>query len=46
MIGFNSAGISEIVQNAEDIYEKIENPYREQFVILVKFQYFFPKYLF
>ena len=29
MIGFNSAGISEIVQNAEDIYEKIENPYRE-----------------
>ena len=27
--GFNSAGISEIVQNAEDIYEKIENPYRK-----------------
>ena len=27
--GFNSAGISEAVQNAEDIYEKIENPFRE-----------------
>ena len=27
--GFNSAGISGTVQNAEDIYEKIENPFRE-----------------
>ena len=27
--GFNSAGISEAVQNAEDIYENIENPFRE-----------------
>ena len=27
--GFNSAVISEAVQNAEDIYEKIENPFRE-----------------
>ena len=27
--GFNFAGISEAVQNAEDIYEKIENPFRE-----------------
>ena len=27
--GFNSAGISEAVQNAQDIYEKIENPFRE-----------------
>ena len=27
--GFNSAGISEAVQNAEEIYEKIENPLRE-----------------
>ena len=27
--GFNSAGISEAVQNAEDIYEKNENPFRE-----------------
>ena len=26
---FNSAGISEAVQNAEVIYEKIENPFRE-----------------
>ena len=26
---FNSAGISEAVQNPEDIYEKIENPFRE-----------------
>ena len=26
--GFNSAGISEAVQNAEDIYERIENPFR------------------
>ena len=27
--GFNSAGISEAVQKAEDIYEKIENPLRQ-----------------
>ena len=27
--GFNSAGISEAVQSAEDIYEKTENPFRE-----------------
>ena len=27
--GFNSAGILEAVQNAEDIYEKIENPFRK-----------------
>ena len=26
--GFNSAGISEAVQNAEDFHEKIENPCR------------------
>ena len=27
--GFDSAGILGVVQNAEDIYEKIENPFRE-----------------
>ena len=27
--GLNSASISEVVQNAEHIYEKIENPFRE-----------------
>ena len=27
--GFNSAGILEVVQNAADIYENIENPLRE-----------------
>ena len=27
--GFNSAGISEAVQNAEDIYENTENTFRE-----------------
>ena len=27
--GFNSAGVSETVQNADDIYEQIENPFRE-----------------
>ena len=27
--GFNSAGILEVVQNAEDVYEKIDNPFRE-----------------
>ena len=27
--GSNSAGILEAVQNAEDIYEKIENPFRK-----------------
>ena len=27
--GFNSAGILEAVQNAEDIYDKIENPFRK-----------------
>ena len=27
--GFNSAGISEAVQNVEDIYEKSETPFRE-----------------
>ena len=32
---FDSAGISEAVQNAEDIYENIENPFREQLFILV-----------
>ena len=26
---FSSAGIAEVVQNAVDIYEKIENPFRE-----------------
>ena len=44
--GFNSAGILEAVQNAEDIYEKIENPFREYFFILVKLLVFFTKYLF
>ena len=29
--GFNSAGISKAVQNSEDIYEKIENPFRTVF---------------
>ena len=29
VIGLNSTGISETVQNAEDICEKIENPFRE-----------------
>ena len=27
--GFSSSGISEAVQNAEDIYEKNENPFIE-----------------
>ena len=27
--GFDSAGVSEAVQNAEDIYEKVENPFKE-----------------
>ena len=27
--GFNSAGISQALQNAEEIYEKRENPFRE-----------------
>ena len=27
--GFNSTGISEAVQNAENIYEKNKNPIRE-----------------
>ena len=27
--GFNSAGISQALQNAEEIYEKLENPFRE-----------------
>ena len=27
--GFDSAGISEAVQNAEGIYEKVENTFRE-----------------
>ena len=27
--GFNSVGISGAVQNTEDFYEKIENPFRE-----------------
>ena len=27
--GFNSAGILEAAQNAEDIYEKNENPFRK-----------------
>ena len=40
--GFNSAGVSEAVQNAK----KIENPFREWFFILVKLLIFFPKYLF
>ena len=40
--GFNSAGVSEAVQNAK----KIENPFRELFFILVKLLIFFPKYLF
>ena len=41
--GFSSAGILEAVQNAEDIYEKIENPFREYFFILVKLLIFFFK---
>ena len=44
--GFNSAGIAEAVQNAEDIYKKIENSIREKFFIFVKFLVFFSKYLF
>ena len=45
--GFNSVGISQAVQNAEDIYEKIENPFREWFFILVNLLVcFFSKYLF
>ena len=44
--GFNSAGILEAVQNAGDIYEKIESPFREYFFILVKLLIFFSKYLF
>ena len=27
--GFDSAGITEAVQNAENIYEKIVNPFKE-----------------
>ena len=27
--GFDSAGVSEAVQNAEDIYKKVENPFKE-----------------
>ena len=27
--GFSSAGISDVVQNTENIYEKIENPFSE-----------------
>ena len=27
--GFSSVDISEVVQNTEDIYEKIENSFRE-----------------
>ena len=41
--GFNSEGILEAVQNAEDICEKIENPFREQFFILAKLLVFFFK---
>ena len=39
--GFNSAGISEAAQNAEDIYEKIENPFK--IFVLVKLLLFFCK---
>ena len=31
--GFNSAGISEAVQNADESYEKIQNPFREVFLL-------------
>ena len=41
--GFNSAGIAEAVQNAEDIYKKIENSIREKFFIFVKLLVFFFK---
>ena len=41
--GFNSAGISEAVQNAEDIYEKIEKLFRKLYFILVKLLVFFFK---
>ena len=41
--GFSSAGILKAVLNAEDIYEKIENPFREQFFIPIKLLVFFFK---
>ena len=41
--GFNSAGISEAVQNSEDIYEIIDNSFKKQFFILVKLLAFFFK---
>ena len=41
--GFSSAGISEAALNAEDIYEKIENPFREKFFILIKLLVYFFK---
>ena len=44
--GLNSTGISDAVQNVEDIYEKIEKSFREHFFILVKSLVFFSKYLF
>ena len=39
--GFDSAGITEAVQNAENIYEKIVNPFKEQLFILDKLLAFF-----
>ena len=44
--GLNSTGISDAVQNVEDVYEKIEKSFREYFFILVKSLVFFSKYLF
>ena len=44
--GFNSAGTSEAMQNGENIYEKLENLFRELFFVLVKLLVFFSKYLF
>ena len=43
--GLSSAGISEAVQNVDDIYEKIENPFKEQFFIRLKLLVLFSKYL-
>ena len=39
--GFSSADILEAVQNADNVCEKIENPFREQFFILAKLLVFF-----
>ena len=41
--GFNSAGISKAVQNAENFYEKFEHPFRGWLFILVRLLVFFSK---